>query len=287
LLSLLLGNHERVLGLGDTIPPRYFVTSGCGCGSQLNQCEFWNAVQESLSFVGQRALVPELPTRVVPKGRDGPVWRSFPVPENRFFVYAEVQLLRLFCLLAIKFRWRLPFKKFAASYADFLSVCASFYDFEIFVDGFKDRTRYLAMKACGLPVRGVIHLVRDPRAYAAATKRAGLPLDKIRWNEAHADIEYITRRSGENVMLIRYEDLCKSPQQVLQKVQTWMGLIPRTLVRTPRDSLHWLGNESLANFRGEIRASERWRQELSQAELAFVRRASGRAASRYGFDLDE
>ena len=143
------------------------------------------------------------------------------------------------------------------------------------------------MKACGLPVKGAIHLVRDPRAYVASAKRVGVSIDSAvqSWVKAHTMIETTTRRAGENVMRIRYEDFCDRPSDFLDALQKWMGLSAEPLLRKPRKHLHWLGNASLLSFAGEIRASERWREELSKPELDRIYRAAGPTAGQYGYDL--
>jgi hypothetical protein len=118
--------------------------------------------------------------------------------------------------------------------AAFLDVCCSYYDFQVFVDG---KTRYVVLKACNTPVRGVIHLIRDPRAYAASSKRAGIPVtDAAReWVHYHIRTEKFTRFLLENVIQIRYEDLCQRTHKVIESVQCWMGLLAASIPIRRRD----------------------------------------------------
>jgi hypothetical protein len=157
----------------------------------------------------------------------------------------------------------------------------------VFVDGFKSKTRYVVLKACGLPVRGVIHLIRDPRAYVASSKRAGIPVASAarEWVRYHTRIERLTNFTSEKVVRIRYEDLCERPHDVIESVQCWMGFHPQPRRLEPRKDLHWLGNSSVFDFGGHVLRHERWREELSRADLEIICRLTLKTANRYGYAL--
>jgi len=287
LLSLLLNNHDKILGMGDTLPPR-LLGCYCGCGAPLDQCAFWRSVEDRLAFIGRLSLVPALPTQLLAKGSDGPVWRSALPEQRRTTSAAELALIPFF-MAAINLNLRLPLNRFAASYAEFLAVCKSHTDFSLFLDGYKSSKHYLALKACGMPVRGAIHLLRDPRAYAASAKRVGYSLEQAAadWDSTHRAIETVLSGVGENVLRLRYEDFCAEPEDTLASIQSWMGLEPNRTIQKPSADLHWVGNASMTAFTGDIKPSERWRKELSTKELEFLSRKLGKRAKRYNYDLDQ
>jgi hypothetical protein len=170
----------------------------------------------------------------------------------------------------------------------FLSACKKESSFDIFVDGHKSISRYVALKAGGFPLRGVIHLVRDPRAFAASSKRATeVPVHASarQWINLHRTINRVTRWCRERVYTLRYEDLCASPREELTRLQNWLGASPEMLLRPVDPRLHWLGNGSMRSFTGEIRNSEKWKSELTGRERSCVENLTYRLAATYRYDF--
>jgi hypothetical protein len=265
LLSLILGNHRQVLGLGDTIPNDVFPTV-CGCGTKFNECDFWTDVRDSVQWRNGRELFPA----------------TVAVLGNRYLNFgAIVALGGVFGLLGLKF----PRKRFARSFEKFLRVCSEYSQFDIFVDGFKRPDHYVALKSSGFAVKGVIHLIRDPRAFVAAAKRAGVPVAQAArwWCRYHRAIRFITWLTGERVFRLRYEDLCNAPDSELEKLQLWLGIRPEAIRRPIADSVHWLGNISMTEFDGRIELRNKWPQELTQGERMRVENITARVARSFGY----
>ena len=179
------------------------------------------------------------------------------------------------------------FGSFAKGVDHQLAVCREFQEFDIFIDGFKSVSRYCALKAAGFPVRGVIHLLRDPRSFAASSKRKNVPVKQAasQWASLHATISRVTRLMGERVIQIRYEEFCASPEQHLLRLQFWMGLDPEPLVRPFPPGRHWVGNRTMRAFDGTIALRESWQEALTEPEKAEIERACGRQASAWGYPL--
>ncbi len=259
LLSLVLGNHSRILALGDTVPTN--PDHHCGCGALVSECEFWQQV-------GAVAPRPEL----------------FSVPMlNQAAVIASS---------ALAFRWgkTLRFEPFARGVEHQLAVCQMFAAFagrQIFVDGSKSVSRYSGLKAAGFPVRGVLHLLRDPRSFVASSKRKNVPVGQAaaRWSGLHKTISLVIRLMGECELEIRYEELCLDPEEHLLRIQLWMGLEPESLLHSLPNGRHWIGNRSMRTFDGTIVLRETWHDTLSRDELAKVEEICGPQARRLGYDL--
>jgi hypothetical protein len=182
------------------------------------------------------------------------------------------------------------FEQFAQGVEHQLAVCQGFAAFagrDIFIDGFKSVTRYSALKAAGFPVCGVLHLMRDPRSFAASSKRKQVPAAKAaaQWASLHRMIDRVTRLMGERVFALGYEELCVSPQEHLGRIEAWMGLEPEPLLHPFPPERHWVGNRSMRDFDGTIAPRESWRETLSPAELAEIEAACGGEARRLGYDL--
>jgi hypothetical protein len=259
LLSLVLGNHSRIFALGDTIPTN--PNHHCGCGALVSECEFWRQV--------------------------GPV-----MPRPRLFALPRLNQAAVIAGSVAAFRLgrTIRFEPFAQGVEHQLAVCQSFPAFagrDIFIDGFKSVTRYSALKAAGLSVRGVLHLMRDPRSFAASSKRKNVPAAKAaaQWASLHRMISRVTELMGERVFALRYEEFCVSPEEHLRRIAAWMGLQPEPLLHPFPPGRHWVGNRSMRDFDGTIAQRGSWRETLGAAELAEIAKACGREARRLGYDL--
>jgi hypothetical protein len=259
LLSLVLGNHSRIFALGDTIPAN--PNHHCGCGALVSECEFWRQV--------------------------GPV-----APRPRLLASTALNQAVVIASSVAAFRLgkTIRFEPFAQGVEHQLAVCQSFAAFagrDIFIDGFKSVTRYSALKAGGFPVRGVLHLMRDPRSFAASSKRKHVRAVEAaaQWASLHRMIDRVTRLMGERVFALRYEELCAAPEERLRRIEAWMGLEPEPLLHPFPPGRHWVGNRSMRDFDGTIALRESWRETLSAAELTEIETACGREARRLGYDL--
>ena len=244
MLSLVLGNHSRVLSLGDTVATE--PNHHCGCGALVSECPFWRRVNA---------------------GSDGDATlATMPRPE----LFASPRLNQAATILSAIAAFRLGktvrFGSFAKGVDHQLAVCREFQEFDIFIDGFKSVSRYCALKAARFPVRGVIHLLRDPRSFAASSKRKNVPVKQAasQWSSMHATISRVTRLMGERVIQIRYEELCASPEQHLLRLQSWMGLDPEPLLHPFPPGRHWVGNRTMRAFDGTIALRESWRESAER-----------------------
>ena len=194
LLSLVLGNHSRAFSLGDTIP--HSDRFRCRCGAEACECPFWTSVVRAVGEGGGDSLIPARP-------------RLFASNAMNQAAVATISLA------ALKSGVRAPFRKFAAANASFLGVCRREKDFDLFVDGYKSIIRYLALKADGRQeIAGLIHLVRDPRAFAAAAKLKSVTVDEASrdWVAFHRRVDTIVRLTCERALILRYEDFCAKPE---------------------------------------------------------------------------
>jgi hypothetical protein len=179
------------------------------------------------------------------------------------------------------------FEPFAQGVERQLAVCRKFADWDIFIDGFKSVSRYSALKAAGFPVGGVFHLVRDPRSFAASSKRRKVPAATAasQWSSMHRAIHRVTRLMGERVFELRYEDLCITPEEHLRRIQSWMGLEFQPLLHPFPPGRHWVGNRTMRAFNGTIALHQSWRETLDAAELAEIEGKCGRQARSLGYNL--
>ena len=268
LLSLVMGNHSRIFALGDTIPRRSFLSSPCGCGEPIAACAFWQRVRSAV-------------------GDDDPVELVSSRPRILSSPLLNAGLVVATGLLATKLGMTYRTRSFVNANEAFLRVCAEFKEFDIFIDGYKSLSRYLALKTAGFPIAGVIHLVRNPRSFVASAKRNKLPIEKSarRWTRFHKGIPLVAKWAGERLFQIRYEDFCADPNVELSRLQSWMDLPSEDLKRPLGKGVHWIGSASMIGFDGQIRKIDAPRTHLTREESEIVRRITGRCAHEFGYAL--
>jgi len=266
LLSLLLGNHSRLFSLGDTIPANRLFR--CRCGKISTDCPFWTEVVRVVAESGDDTIIPARPRLL----------------DNDAFNHAAIGTVTFLA-------WWLHMKPWgcatlAAANERFLQVCRQQKDFDFFIDGYKSIVRYLALKAeRRQPIAGIIHLIRDPRPFAAAGKRRGITVETAcrHWVQQHRRIDSVVRLFGEKALTLRYEDLCTDPEKHLASILDWLGVSRELLIHSIDPERHWIGSASMRNFDGRLKLSERWRDELSQRELDTIIRLAASEAFRRGY----
>jgi hypothetical protein len=264
LVSLLLGNHSDVCALGDTLPQER-LPRRCGCGEPFLECEFWQKVRAIAHGSGE----------------------NFPAARPEYLPWAGLNQAATLAagLSAIRVGTRLRFEPFSAMYDRYLGVCAEHRAFHTFIDGYKSVSRYVALKSGGFPVAGVIHVVRDPRAFAASEQRKGgdAIVAAKQWVRLHKGIERTVRFTGERVFALKYEDLCRDPHGELTRLQAWLELSPQPLLRPVGPGVHWIGSGSMRKFNGEVYFKEKWMEELSPEQKSRIENLTARLAGRYGY----
>ena len=263
-LSVVLGNHSRVLSMGDTIPlarPGY-----CGCGKLRSDCAFWSRLSEAWGPSAGPTLIPASPV-ILP-------WEG---------------LNQAACIglstLAARLNFPLEIEPFRRAFDCYLSVCRDMFEFDIFIDGYKSLSRYAALKAADYPVRGVIHLTRDPRSFVASAKRRGRcpTLSAKRWASTHSRITRITNWMRERTIIVRHENLCANPEAELARVQGWLGVEVEQLLVQPGPDRHWIGNQTVRHFDGRIRPQRPWQGDLTNEERSKVETITARQAIKLGY----
>jgi hypothetical protein len=265
LLSLLLANHSRVFALCDTIPPKSFLFHRCGCGETFANCAFWQSVRATVGDVDALEFVPSRP-RVS-------TWARL----NAAIVIGSG-------LATTDWGMSVQYKKFVQANERFLGVCSTFKDFDVFIDGYKSLSRYVALKSTRFQIAGVIHLTRDPQQFVASAKRNKMLVKRSarQWSQLHWAISSVTRWNRERVYRVRYEDLCADPDRELSRLQAWIGLQEEDLKSPTDKDVHWIGNSSMINFDGQIRLPDS-EIDLTPDERQLVQRITSSQAREFGY----
>lgn len=291
LLALLLNNHSTISALGDTNPSREY-DQVCSCLAHVSNCEFWQAVVSRLSldrYAANNSLLPELPWPMANKRLDG---GRIGLSRNAAINRGAGRLAALVADLVLPLLWGRR-SRFAAGYTElwscFYALVAELHGTSLVIDGTKS-PRKVALLASRQPTGkppAVIHLVRDPRGFAASSARYEGDTDMRRygwlWRDLHSRIEAL--RGRVRYLRVRYEDLALRPKTEVQSICEFLGVKDEDLVGPPRfpGKHHLMGNKMMFEFNGTVRVDERWRNTLDPREQATALHCAGWLAERYGY----
>jgi hypothetical protein len=132
----------------------------------------------------------------------------------------------------------------------------------------------------------IVHLVRDPRGFAASSRRHGLyrveQAGRV-WRKFHAGIRSLAPVA--RMETVRYEDLVADVRQTMARVQAFLDVPVEDLGGRPRRPVrhHLVGNEMLRTFDGTIEPDTRWMTLLTPEEQRRVLRDAGPLAQVLGY----
>ena len=135
----------------------------------------------------------------------------------------------------------------------------------------------------------IIHIVRDPRDVAASFLRVPFGSNDVMVN-ARTWVGHVAAaercRDRTNYMVLRFEDLVENPESELRRVLSFVGepFDPAVLVPTGKsEDVPWWKHRAQSEVdRGRV---GRWRQELSEKQIALIESVAGRRMKDHGYEL--
>jgi hypothetical protein len=293
LLAVLLNNHSLISALGECSFPSRSVGVVCACGQMVSECEFWQAVRERLDPSKSSGLSTLLPALPWPLSRRQLEWsrvRLSPSPRlNRAVGRSAARLADITVPVAWRFRKR-PVEDFVESYRSLYELVLDMHGTSTFVDGSKSWRKAALLGRELQPANDVkiIHLVRDPRGFAASRRRHLQMSSDLResawlWADLHRRMESLSTVAPYRIL--RYEDLALRPDKEMRKLFQFLGVEPEGVVAAPKYPWkhHIVGNEMVRGFSGSVGLDTRCREELSTAEQRTVLACAGPLATRLGY----
>ena len=281
LLSILLNNHSKITALGDTLPTRAHPDYFCSCGAEIRACGFWTELARQLGadrYSREQHMIPGIPRILANTDHNFTL--------NRYLIEFARKLGPGV--------WRLA----PRASSDFASMCGDFYRLacqlqgtESCVDGTKDFNRFLAFKTIADPPSiKVIHVVRDPRgvyySYRKNERASPLAQSTHDWCQYNLAVrEYCGDFDGVDYQLLRYEDLCGSPQETMARVFTFLGFENESVVSELKTPHHLIGNRMLMSFDGTIKLADEWRTAVSVTDQQTIAARTGELAASFGYSL--
>ncbi len=313
LLTLLLGRHERISSMGEVAnlslqcyrDHRTRWPGLCSCGERPFDCPVWSTVIDDIKRDhGKDLQSAPFSWRVSDVGleeefRRKAIWRTpvFWASNKAWRTLRHLQYSHVPVFSPMARAWR-PQTVWVENRCYVGERIAAYFGTDAVVDASKD---YLGMRDIAgyspLPVR-ILFMTRDPRGNVwSSAKRARSSIERglaVRkgiqdWNVVNGRAFRLLQDVPQSRwMHLRYEDLCREPQDVLRRVMEFIGLpYSDAMLDGDDDNQHTIaGNKiRLSKSRLEIREDFAWRDNLVDEELQKIRESCSALADHLGYEL--
>ena len=288
LLAMLMDSHPQIASVGECALNRHArerqregksAPFACSCRLPIGECPFWRSLFDRMQELGYPLDADNWITDY--KYRHSLVNAALGMYSARPWV-RELQVLAD--------RWmpihRSRVEETTRARIDFVRTVLE----RTGKDMFFDTTKYVlqAHHMAHVPEIDVkfLRIVRDPRSYVGSSKRRGHDVDERahNWVSFHQATDHMLASvPRERIMVIGYEDMCRSPIEAQRKLYAFCGVedVPPPTSVVPGEH-HVIGNPVRLKDRLTVRLVESWREELSADEQARVLEIAGPTADRLG-----
>lgn len=277
-LSWALNRHPDILSLGTGNPQRG-EDQACSCGHTVSTCPFWAEIGKK----NERAEDDPFDT-----------W----LPQSPFLATNKTLNswlnggLSLLANEAGEKCWRSVYEqseRFAKMHYTFLENAHQLAPHKAFADAERSNLKFMVMASMGFPVKGVAHLVRDPRGYAASCKKyypeSTAEKLALEWVAAHTRIKRLKQFFTDVPFIeVRYENLVNDSAAESARVAAFMGLdSPESEKMSDPLKNHLLGLGSQDAGGDLSETAENWRESLHPEDQERVISAVGTLFSEFGY----
>lgn len=278
LISWRLNNHPDILSLGSANPLRH-EDPPVSDGTTVSTSPFWRKMVEAIDSKQEDPIdnmLPQMP---------------FIVGNEKLNKVLNIGLSMLANEIGPGV-WKAVFEsanRFIVMYERFFAAAREWIPHKALLDGERSNMKFMVLASMGFPVKGVIHLVRDPRGYVAAWKKyypeSTVETLTLEWAAAHARIYRLATSFQKMPFLtLRYEDLMEKPEETFHQAVAFMGL-PRgeyVEIAVPgKDNLLGLGPQDRTLAAASVAGN--WRETLSPEEEARILKVAGPLFSEFGY----
>lgn len=296
LLDMLLGSHTQCFSLGEIehLPKNFALDTPCSCGATARSCEFWNEVA---AYLAPRTHVD---IRLNPYDFPVGLYKASQVIDPRHQTPAYLRKRR--AILFIKYleyrmgrepRWlswaTREFRTGVANTFQLYEAVQTVSGRSLLIDSSKDYRKGIALYIRQPEQVRIVLLTRDGRGVLASKMRSGFPREaSVRsWVAFHRRTLPLLRRNVAegDCFHLRYEDLATQPGDILRNLCQFLRIDYEPRMLEFRDAGHHIlnGNDMRMSTVGKISLDDRWRQQLSQEDLAVFERIAGRLNRQLGY----
>lgn len=306
LLAMLLNAHPDLATVGEIVSGSQRALEGyrCSCRRLIVECPFWAAVTERMKARHPGVNLADFGIRLQV---DKPWWVARALrAEHRGPALEGIRD----AVLSASPAFGHHLQALEGRFADFARTVLELHGARVLVDSSKLAHRLkFVLRMPSFDVK-VLHLVRDGRAVALtymdeqsfadaadpALRRRGtvaagsgrtMPMERAaaEWRRAVTSASHLlSRLDRSRWMRITYEELCTEPDITLDKIFRFIGVEPSAARRDFRSvEHHVVGNGMRLDSTSAVRLDDRWRGELTAAEIAAFHRTAGDQNERFGY----
>ena len=283
LLTFMLAAHPAIATIGELKASaiRNVETYRCSCGELIARCGFWRQVERRMRTQNAVFSFQDFGTHF---RRGSKHFKWLVSVEARHPALAPLASLALRALPD----YREQLDTTLEQNRRLIRAITSIQGGRVFLDGSKDPERLGQFLKPFAGKFNVVRLLRDGRGIANSyMKHYQAPMDTAAREVVRTDLacdRVLGRVPAANALTIRYEDLCRDPLETLRSIFGLAGIDPEPPARrsSARD-FHILGNSMRLEFGKPIALDEKWRKELSTADLAAFERIAGERNRSYGY----
>lgn len=291
LLDLLLNNHSEIISTGEVHRLSFDPFKRlCSCGNTFNNCDFWEKI------ISEYIKRHNLDTNNWYKQK--PISVDKKAPQRTNFAIKKLQQLILVMGSSglLKFsslfnRYNKRSVKNTRNSWELFDLISKHEKSKFVLDSSKSPGRLKRLYLTRPARTKIIHLVRDGRAVVASGLRKGI-FENIRepaskWKKTNFNIEAVCKSiPGKRKMLVRYEDLCDEPKNVLKQICGFLKIDYEIKMNKLNkiDAHDVPGNSMLFKYENRaIKKDEKWKKELTDKELKTFDRIAGNFNRKYGY----
>lgn len=286
LLSRIVSMHPEIASIGEMVNVINMVDRGsylCSCGERLSECQFWLGVKTKMGHEGHDFDLMDF-TIKPPKRIAGIIYRGGRLVSDNpsaFGYFKAIARAFSVCLADSSLTHRMrAFSKCVLEQSDK----------SIFFDASKDPNLLFYLVGCKHFQPVFVHMVRDPRGVSVSMmknlSRSSFESCVTEWVSTNRKIAFLLSLFPEfKTVAIRYEDLCYSPSQVIERLCLSIGASNWSPSSYDARDTHIIGNRMRLSALNSIKIDEKWLEVLSDRDIEIARKVAGPLAERFGYSL--
>lgn len=275
LLTFLLAAHPEIATVGELKASAIGDVESyrCSCGALLKQCDFWREVKTGMKNNGAQFDFSDFGTHF----STGPTSFRRLIrlgTRNGLLRQSSSQLLRILPSC----RTRLD--RIIHQNRILIDLIGLIQGGRLFLDASKDPERLNQLLLSEQWKVRVVHLLRDGRGVANSYRihnRANMRTAASEWVRTdRACARVASWMSPQDVLTLKYEEVCQEPQVTLDRIFSFAGLMrSNSAGDASAATSHILGNAMRLNENRAITLDERWKGDLGRAELTAFEAIAG------------
>ncbi|MDH5178763.1 MAG: sulfotransferase [Gammaproteobacteria bacterium] len=284
LLTFLLAMHPDIATIGELKATSMGDINEyvCSCGSKITTCGFWGNVSAEMSRQGRRFALNDFGTHF---SSDAYLCGRFMRAGVKGPLLEGVRKLAVTLLPGCSRVHQSVLQQNQA----LIETITRLQGGSIFLDDSKDPIRVKYFIESGLWNVKVIYLTRDGRGTTCSYMKhynAGMHEAVVQWLSKCREMdEVVSQLPAESYIKIRYEDLCNKPEETLKRIVGFANLETSKVVSDfTTVKHHILGNSMRLGSSGEIKLDEKWKTQLSEADLKLFVEQGAAMNARLGYE---